>query len=186
MRKVEIEALREHNLDLFDSMSPASIIETISASERIPTESELNELFDALNEQFFAGGLPKARVEWSSRMKHAGKCMSMQRIIRLGESYHRYYPEDVVDTLKHEMIHLMIPSHGADFKKEARRIGASFHAKNYPGMLRGMKYLYTCPGCGAMFPSMKRYRERSCGKCSKGRYDPRFKLKFVRRLDEKL
>jgi predicted SprT family Zn-dependent metalloprotease len=103
----------------------------------------------------------------------------------LGRSYHEHYPEDIVDTLKHEMIHIRLSNHSREFKEEAKRIGASMYARNYPGMLRGMKYMYVCPACNLSYPSRKMLRNRSCGPCSKGKYDSRFKLRFVKRLTDR-
>jgi len=185
MRQTERFALKVHNYDLFLSDPEEEFLSKIRGGFFFPTESDLSELFDELNRKYFDGRLPKAKIEWSSRMKHAGKCLSRNLIIRLGHDYHKYYPEDIVDTLKHEMIHIRIPNHGQKFKEEARRIGASRYAKNYPGLLRGMKYLYACPVCGEIYPSRKLFKERSCGRCSKGRYDPHYKLKFVKRLDNR-
>ncbi len=184
MRLAERRALKETNFDLFDSVAKHPSGNSADESISLPTEDELAAIFRDFNDRHFDGKLPTAKVEWSSRMKHAGRCYYSDRIIRLGVSYHTYYPEDVTLTLKHEMIHLVIPNHGSEFKREARRIGATRYARHYPGMLRGMKYLYECPTCGETYPSRKILRLRSCGKCSNGRYDVRHKLRLVRRLDD--
>ena len=185
MRLAERRSLKESNYDLFDCDVELNTENDTGRTASLPTEEDLAGLFRDFNCRFFGGELPVAQVEWSTRMKHAGKCIRSDRIIRLGVSYHMHFPEDVADTLKHEMIHLVIPNHGSEFKREANRIGTSRYARHYPGMLRGMKYMYDCPACNLSYPSRKMLRNRSCGPCSKGKYDSRFKLKFVKRLDDR-
>lgn len=182
MRRAELEILRETNYELFALDPEEAFVERLKDGVYFPTENDLSALYISLNNKYFDGKLPDARIEWSTRMIHAGKCEEKQRIIRLGVAYHKHYPEDIIDTLKHEMIHLIHPNHGKDFKAEAKRIGASRYSKAYPGMLKAMKYIYECPECGEQYPSRKMLRNRSCGKCSRGRYNSRFKLRFVRRL----
>ncbi len=183
MRTAERTALARINYDLFAADPEEEFRRKAEKGSFFPTDSDLGQLFDCLNRKYFNGILPKARVEWSSRMKHAGTCYTKDLTIRLGVDYHRHYPEDIVDTLKHEMIHIRLPNHGRKFQREAERLGTSLHAKYYPGMLRGMKYVYVCPACGITYPTRKMLRNRSCGACSKGRYDGRFKLKFLRRIE---
>jgi predicted SprT family Zn-dependent metalloprotease len=185
MRQAEITALNECNFDLFRIDPEEEFVNQITAGSFVPTEEDLTKLFHDLNLKYFDGKLPDVQIEWSTRMKHAGKFITRDRIIRLGRAYHEHYPGDIVDTLKHEMLHLIYPYHNREFKREAHRIGTSLYAKNYPGMLRGMKYMYICPGCGTEYPSRKMLRNRSCGRCSQNGFDPRFKLKFVRRLTDR-
>lgn len=185
MRQAEKLALIHDNYDLFRTDPEEEFQNRIRSGLFFPAESDLAILLNALNRKYFGGDLPDVTIEWSSRMKHAGKCIANDNIIRLGRDYHEHYPEDIVDTLKHEMIHIRLPDHSSRFKEEAKRIGASMYAKNYPGMLRGMKYMYVCPVCNLSYPSRKMHRNRSCGPCSKGKYDSRFKLKFVKRLDDR-
>jgi predicted SprT family Zn-dependent metalloprotease len=182
MRQSELRALRIHNLDLFSDDPEEAFQSLVKGDNALPSVSQLNQLFEALNYKYFSGSLPTAKVEWSSRMMHAGKCVKSDRLIKLGTSYHTHYPEDIVDTLKHEMIHLKYMNHGPEFKAEAERIGASRYARRYPGMSRSMKYLYQCPSCGEIYPRRRRMRDHSCGCCSKGRYNPAYKLKLVRKL----
>ena len=106
-------------------------------------------------------------------------------IIRIGRKYHELFPEEVYDTLKHEILHFIYPTHGAAFKKEAARIGASVRAKPHPSLCKPPKYLYVCPGCGKEYPRQRRLRMASCGACSKSGFDSRYKLVLVRLRDAK-
>ncbi len=180
-KRQRLKAPADVNLDLFSQVEvvpPANV----RCSDSLPAEEELLAMFDEFNLLYFGNSLPRPKIEWSSRMKHAGKCEPRAQLIRLGRAYHEHYPEDIVDTLKHEMIHLVYPNHGPEFRREAERIGTSRYARHYPGMLKGMKYIYQCPTCGAEYPSRKMLRMRSCGPCSKGKYDGRHKLRFVRNI----
>jgi predicted SprT family Zn-dependent metalloprotease len=139
---------------------------------------ELEELYEELNRTHWGGRLPRARVEWSARLKIAGKCypdLDPPRIV-LSRSYHEYYPEDLPRVLKHEMIHLRYGRHGKRFKSEARRVGALLHTREYPGLRRKPIYVYVCPVCGNEYVYRRRVSGLACSKCCKGRYKSRFKL----------
>ncbi len=149
-----------------------------SARTGLPTVEELYRLFDYYNWKYFGGKLPKVRIEYSTRMNAAGSYSINRKLIRIGRKYHELFPEDVEDTLKHEMIHIIHHHHDAAFKKEADRVGASLRAREHPALRRPPKFIYECPGCGMEYPRQKRLVMASCGKCSKGRrFDPRFKLR---------
>jgi predicted SprT family Zn-dependent metalloprotease len=195
---LRLKALAALNYDLFrhPDMSPAApatlytriaadaasafarVPEITSSAEPIdlPSEADLYRLYDEYNWLYFGGKLPAARIEYSTRMTSAGSFSARERLIRIGRKYHELYPEEIADTLKHEMLHFLYPTHGAAFGKEAARIGATVRAKHHPSLCRPPKYVYACPGCGKRYPRQKRLRMASCGDCSKSGFDPRFKL----------
>lgn len=141
----------------------------------LPNEAELARRFRAFNEEFFDGTLPRARVRWSTRMRIAGTCDHQRRIIRLSRPYHEHFPADIDDTLKHEMIHLIHHSHDAAFRREATRLGASIHCREYPGLHPRARFVYICPACGTVY-HRTRLERLFCGTCSRNRFDPRFQL----------
>lgn len=153
-------------------------------SPSLPEVAELYRWFDEFNWLYFGGKLPKVGIAYSGRMTSAGSYTPSQKLIRLGRRYHEIYPEELQDTLKHEMIHILHPNHNAAFKREAERLGASLRAKSHPSLRRPPRYLYICPGCGHEYPRQKRLRMASCGRCSKGKFDSRFKLRAVRFREE--
>ena len=171
------QALKESNLDLFFDLG-RPLPEKSDFDGTLPDEEELQKIFDCLNWKYFNGRLPKVRLEWSTRMRAAGKFYMGRSLIRLGQKYHEYYPQDVEDTLKHEMIHILYPDHGKLFKAEAKRIGTSIHAKEFPGGRSPHKYIYICPVCGEKYYRHRYIRTASCGKCAPGGYDKRYKLKL--------
>jgi predicted SprT family Zn-dependent metalloprotease len=159
--------------------TPVYGIEEIDRDD-LPTVAELYRRIERFNWLYFNGRLPSVRVEYSNRMTSAGSYTPADRVIRIGRKYHVLFPQDIDDTLKHEMIHILHFRHNADFRREARRIGASVRAKSHPSLRRPPRYVYTCPGCEREYPRQKRLRMASCGHCSAGgRYDKRFKLKLL-------
>jgi SprT-like protein len=199
--KRQVQAAFALNLDLFEPEikqvpAPATLhtriqayaepsAETVAMADtegevvrvELPDVEELCRLFDRYNWMYFSGRLPRPRIEISNRMTTAGAYYPGQRLIKIGRKYHELFPDEVVDTLKHEMIHLIHLKHGAAFKAEAARIGASVRAQSHPDLRRPPRYVYECPGCGLEYPRQKRIVLGSCGKCSPGgKYDRRFKL----------
>lgn len=170
-------ALKENNLDLFFDFGKTAP-KRQDSSELLPDSKALQYMYGRLNWKYFNGRLPRVQIEWSSRMLAAGKFYLGRNLIRLGKKYHEYYPEDIEDTLKHEMLHILYPNHGKIFKVEAKRIGASLHAREFTGGRSPYKYIYICPICHEKYYRHRYIRTASCGICSAGGYDKRFKLKL--------
>ncbi len=144
---------------------------------RLPTVEELYRMFDLINWLHFGGKLKGVKIEYSSRMSSAGSYSPRRKLIKIGLKYHRLFPDEIGDTLKHEMIHIRHINHDAEFRREAERIGASVKARSHPSLERPPRYIYICPKCGQKYPRQKILRMASCGDCSPGgRYDARFKL----------
>lgn len=145
----------------------------------LPTLGELHRMFDRFNWIHFEGKLPRANIEYSTRMSSAGSYTPQRRLIRIGRKYHELFADEIADTLKHEMIHILHIRHDANFKAEAVRVGASLRAKSHPLLRKPPKYLYVCPHCFREYPRQKRLRMASCGECSIGRrFDKRYKLRL--------
>jgi len=197
--KQQRKALSVLNYDLFECETlappaPATLYSTIRAratavaeprsardQSGLPSVEDLYRLFDRFNNIYFDGSLPRVRIEYSSRMLSAGSYTPHDRIIRIGRKYHELFPEDLEDTLKHEMIHIRHYRHDTAFKREARRIGASLKAKPHPALRKPARYLYSCPNCGRLYPRQRRLVMASCGVCTPGKhFDSRFKLRLVR------
>ncbi len=164
------------NLDLFDGVPvPSPVTE-------LPSLDDLYRMFAVYNRQYFEGRLPAVKISYSKRMLAAGGYYPSQKEIRLSEAYHHLFPDEVYDTLKHEMIHLMHFRHDAAFKRTARRIGASLRANEHAALRRPPRYVYVCPHCFTEYPRTRRLRQASCGKCSGRDFDERFKLVLKYRL----
>lgn len=147
-------------------------------SSELPTIAELYRIYDELNFRFWGGKLPPVTIKYSSRMLSAGSYTPSTKMIRLGVKYHELFPAELVDTLKHEMIHILHYYHDAAFKREAERVGTTLKATYHPSLRRPPKFIYVCPGCSREYPRHKRMRMHSCGTCSGGRFNIRFKLQL--------
>jgi predicted SprT family Zn-dependent metalloprotease len=207
MNKRQQKAISALNLDLFrqdpaSRPAPATLHTKIrqEAGQRpaeatlalepvlaeLPDEKELQHMFDRYNWMYFDGKLPKRRIEYSARMRSAGSYIPSEKLIRIGRKYHEIFPEELADTLKHEMIHILYLNHDANFKREAARIGATVRARTHPALSRPPRYIYVCPSCGHEYHRQKRLVMASCGDCSRGRrFDPRYKLKLKRSFKKK-
>lgn len=182
--KKQREALKAANFDLFFAYQDTAIDISSERAQELPDQGGLYEMFMVVNRKHFGSSLPRVSIEWSKRMRVAGKYYVDQKLIKLGRKYHEYYPDEVEDTLKHEMVHILYPNHGPQFKREAARIGASGNARDYPGGKSPHKYIYICPACGQKYYRHRRLRMASCGTCSKNGYDERFKLKLFRSVSK--
>lgn len=177
--KKQYQALVKVHYDLFGPSS--NITDVMATPVSLPDVAQLYRMYERINAEYFGGRLPVTRIAYSDRMLIAGSYAPSNRIIKIGRRYHEIFPEEIEDTLKHEMIHILCPNHDHDFKAWAKKLGASLRARSHPLLRSSLKYLYVCPVCGREYPRRKRLCMASCGVCSKGhRFDPRFKLKLVR------
>jgi len=165
-----------YNFDLFyDNPESKKRSEPVVVSE-LPDIDNLYRMFAIYNNQYFDGCLPQVKISYSGRMMVAGAYYPGKKEIRLSLKYHQIFPDEVYDTLKHEMIHILNIRHDAQFRKMADRIGASVRANEHPTLRRQPRYIYICPVCLTEYPRHKRLRMASCGKCSKNGFDARYKL----------
>ncbi len=198
--KKAVRALKALNYNLFDTENlappaPATLhhkirlatqsppegpaVGLVSTRGALPEVAELYRRFEMFNWAFFGGKLPSVKIEYSTRMSAAGSYSRQTRVIRIGRKYHEIFPDEIDDTLKHEMIHIQHFRHDAAFKEIARKIGASIKAKSHPSLRRPPKYVYVCPRCGMEYPRQKRLVMASCGKCSSSRkFDRGCKLRL--------
>lgn len=178
--KRQFMALAEIHYDLFDQ--PSNITEIKPEQPELPSVAELYDLFEKFNWEYFDGKLPITKISYSQRMLIAGSYTPSKRQIKIGIKYHEIFPDEIEDTLKHEMIHVLYPNHDKNFKSWAGRIGASLKAKSHPLLRGNYKYLYVCPSCGKEYPRRKRLRMASCGTCTPGKhFDKRFKLRLIKK-----
>lgn len=153
------------------------------ACVELPEEAELQRRFARFNVELFSSKLPEATIRWSRRMRIAGTCERQRSLITLSRVYHERFPEDVDDTLKHEMIHLRYAGHGPAFKREAKRVGASIHCRSYEGIHPRARLLYVCPTCWREFHRAKP-AELYCGRCSRGKLVAGAKLILKQKLEQ--
>jgi predicted SprT family Zn-dependent metalloprotease len=152
------------------------------------TDSDLKRLYNEYNKKCFDNKLSKhVAVEWSTRMTSgAGICIgerdkvtgNMNTTIRLSVPYHERYTDEVLDTLVHEMIHVLLPyeHHGRKFHAVKDDLNARFGftlAVKATGVA-SYKYKYICEGCGIEYDRSKKLNVKTarCGKrsCSQRLY----------------
>lgn len=147
----------------------------------LPSVATLYRMFDELNWLYWGGKLPPVTIKYSTRMLSAGSFTPKAKLIKISKRYHEIFPHELEDTLKHEMIHILHFYHDADFKREAARVGTTLKATHHPLLRRPPKYIYECPSCRKEYPRRKRLRMNSCGVCSGGKFNIKFKLQLKKK-----
>lgn len=149
------------------------------------TDIDLKMMYNKFNRKIFNNKLPKdVCVYWTKRMTSCAGICSYKRnrftgeyvefSIGLSTPYHEKFPNEIEDTLVHEMIHILYPnqSHGYAFKSEMGRINREFgmsisiHAKER-AVEKKYNYLYACDCCGYEYKRLRRhkndYKGATCG-----------------------
>lgn len=141
--------------------------------DKLPSLEELYKMYKDSNHKYFYGKLPNdVTIEWSNRLtSSAGICYVKKKVIRLSTHYHRRYPLDVTSTLLHEMIHLVTPGHGKEFKQQVERIKAlggnvSRYSKERAKIPEKF-WLYICPICNKQIMRIARLHKSKRYKCTK-------------------
>ena len=124
-------------------------------------------------------------VEFGNAKVNLGWCDHSIRTIRISRVHAELDPPDeVTDTILHEIAHaLCAPNegHGATWKAKAREVGAKPErcAPSSRVTHRHREWRGTCPACHCILLRHRRHRV-SCGQCSPGRYDDRFRFVWTR------
>lgn len=166
-------------------------------------ESELQLLFAHLNNQHFGGEIPAHRIAYNARFSNmAGRITYKPPLIELSAKHFEKNPDGLRETLLHEMIHAWLyargkdPGHSAAFKRKMRELGLSsiYHdlGSAAPRKESTRRFILRCDACQAELLRKRRPPGNvSCGRCSRRRYDPRYKLRVfeiveTRELDEQV
>ena len=125
------------------------------------------------------------RCEFDDSKKRLGCCRYTNKTISLSRYYIALNPdEETLDTIRHEVAHALTPhdhSHGADWKREASRLGAKPVACASDVVKPEAEFIGTCPNCGrktSKHRATDKINRIACGDCcknlNKGDYDRRF------------
>lgn len=108
------------------------MVKKILHEESALTNEQLFDRAKLLNKKFLDGKAVPVSVEWSSRMSRIwGACTIEDRTIRISDRL-RDAPEYALDyLLLHELIHIVIPGHGADFRAFLERYPELARAEGY-------------------------------------------------------
>lgn len=89
---------------------------------------DIIQLYNDYRKLYFNNRLPKANritFEWTNNKQSIGSCGKdtiNTFTIRLSKPYHSFFPDELGDTLLHEMIHLRVSNHSKKFYDEMKRI----------------------------------------------------------------
>ena len=143
-------------------------------------------MFHRLNQDYFHSSIPLPKFRLSRRMTtSAGSVLygTNRHTMTISIPYHDHFGwgEELVSTLKHEMIHLYlerhhgIRGHGSLFSKYCKMLGTERFCRTRPE--RGPVYIYICPNCDAEYTYRRKVR-LYCGHCHRegGFSDRRLRL----------
>ncbi len=140
------------------------------------------------------------KVEWSKRLRSAaGRADGANRLVLLNPRLADHGEEELQRTLRHELAHLLahfragrrrIAPHGPEWRRACADLGipdeSRCHTLPFPIQRRARPYLYICTHCGTEFPRTRPLKRTSaclacCRAHNRGKFDPRFRLRLVRR-----
>ena len=124
----------------------------------LPDVAELQLLFAQYNMMYFAGEIPAHRIAYNARFSNlAGRVSYKPPVIELSPKHLAGKPDELRDTLLHEMIHAWLhargenPGHTPAFKKKMRELGlrSIYHdlGKAAPISESPRRYILRCETC---------------------------------------
>ena len=125
----------------------------------LPNVADLQMLFAQYNFVHFDGEIPAYRIAYNARFSNvAGRITYKPPLIELSPKHLRGKPEELRDTLLHEMIHAWLhargenPGHTPAFKRKMRELGLSsiYHdlGTAAPVNPSTKRYILRCEKCG--------------------------------------
>lgn len=143
----------------------------------------LREEFDRLNCVHFDGRLKPPAIEFSMRKTFGGYYQKKaHRIVLSWQAYREHGWNEVVNTFRHEVAHIVHLHHRREFWELAYSLGverkyaaAPLTRKRRPARI----LVYACPVCGGQIHRRRRIKNSSCARCD-SKYNPRYRLVLVR------
>ncbi|MBZ4649271.1 SprT-like domain-containing protein [Thermosipho sp. (in: thermotogales)] len=139
----------------------------------LPSESTLKKYYKEIKDKYFGDEVPdvdEVKIEWSKRLVvAAGGCYVKRKIIRLSVPYHEKFPDEIINTLTHEMIHLISGKHNDLFKYWMNKINMlGGHVTLHSKEAAVVNYIYECVNCGFQYKLRKKLKNLDnyhCGQC---------------------
>lgn len=137
--------------------------------------------FDRLNALHFDGSLKTPAIVISKRKSCGGYYqVARHRIVLSWQAYQEYGWEEVLNTFRHEVAHIVHFNHSRAFWELAHKLGVTRRYASRPKQppLTPHKYVYECVVCHRRLYRNRRLVKASCGSCDKV-YNPRYALRLV-------
>lgn len=140
---------------------------------RLPSPYQLRQKYSKFRTECFDNKVPSVEeivIIWDERIRGAaGYCSFHKKRIRLSPWYHLKYPEDIDATIRHEMIHLLVPNHGPNFHLWLKYLNSNGHTTyRFSKEVAKASWLYTCRNCSEEYPTVRKYKRpenRYCKEC---------------------
>lgn len=145
----------------------------------------LNDAKKLANELMLKHGLVYWAFGFNNAKRTFGICNFTRKRIELSKPLTELNDvEKVKDTILHEIAHALTPGHGHDsvWKRKALEIGSNGDRCFSSKVVKTpeSKYIADCVGCNRTFKKHRTPKKsQSCGICSGGSYDPRYKLNWI-------
>lgn len=114
----------------------------------------------------------KHRITFNSRLRTtAGRYLVRKGDIEINPHYYeRYGLVELIDTIKHELVHYYLHQMGLPYQhkdKEFKALSSLVGCSRYAQPMREYKYVYTCTVCSQLYHRVKRINTTRyrCGKC---------------------
>lgn len=128
-------------------------------------------------------GLQDWGFKINTNKRRLGVCKYRQKRIEIS-SFHLPDGEDAVrDTIAHEVAHAIVGGgngHNHIWRSKAIELGSTGNRLGKPMVAVVHKWLGKCSACGAVYKRHRRpSKMTSCGRCSGGRFDMRFLMRWT-------
>lgn len=143
----------------------------------------LRQEFGRLNAVYFDGQLKPPAIEFSTRKTYGGYYQrKAHRIVLSWQAYQEHGWNELVNTFRHEVAHIVHLHHRREFWELAYKLGVErkYAAAPLATKRRPTRILvYACPVCGGQIQRRRRIKNSSCARCDT-KYNPRYRLVLVR------
>lgn len=121
--------------------------------------------------------------EFDNSKRRLGCCKFRSKRITLSKHITLINDETIIrNTILHEIAHALVgfkEGHGSIWRQKAIEIGCDGNRCCSDSVRVEGKYVAECGGCGKIYHAHREKKNNSsCGICSKGRYNPIYKLDF--------
>lgn len=155
----------------------------IQAQQPEEVLARLRQEFHRLNQTYFDCRLAMPTIEFSTRKTFGGYYQKKRhRIVLSWQAYREHGWEEILNTFRHEVAHIIHLHHRREFWELAYKIGVEkkYAAAPLSGRRRPSRILvYACPVCGGQIQRRRRIKNSSCARCDT-KYNPRYRLVLVR------